>query len=193
MRTWGDAGCTARSGCGTYRDDFVGFLAEALVAEGFGVFVESKLVDLGFAADDGFAETKVGVDEELGEIAGDGIDGEGNAGGVAGNHLLNDDGHGGLFVREMALGAIGDGAIGEEREEAIFDGGEDAGFANAIEEGFVLAGEGGESEIFESGRGTDGEGWVGGEVSERFAKFGFEGGGERKLGEIGAKSGGFGG
>jgi hypothetical protein len=163
-----------------------------LGAEGFGGFVEGELVDLAFATDDGFTEAEVGVDEEFGEIAGDGIDGEGDAGGIAGDHLLNDNGHSGLLVGEMALGAVGDGAIGEEREEAIFDGGEDAVFADAIEEGFVLAGEGGEGKIFESGGGADGEGLGWREVGEGFAEFGLEGIGEGKFGEIGAQSSSFG-
>ena len=55
-----------------------------MVAEGAGVFVDGELIDLAFAADDGFAEAEVGVDEEFGEIAGDGIDGEGDTGGIAG-------------------------------------------------------------------------------------------------------------
>ena len=65
-----------------YRHDFVGFLAEALVAKGAGVFVDGELIDLAFAAYDGFAKAEVGVDEEFGEIAGNGIDGEGDAGGL---------------------------------------------------------------------------------------------------------------
>jgi len=173
-------------------DDFVGLGADVLLAKGEGEFVEGELVNLGFAADDGFTEAEVGVDEKFGEIAGDRIDGEGDAGDIAGNHLLNDDGHGGLVVGEIELRTIGDGAIGEEREEAGFDGCEDAGFADAVEEGFVLASESGKGEVFESGRGADGERLVGRKVGEGFAKFGLEFGGERELREIVAKSSGFG-
>jgi len=168
----------------------VGFLAEMLVAEGFGGFVESELIDLAFATDDGFAEAEVGVDEEFGKIAGDGIDGEGDAGGIAGDHLLDDDGHGGLLVGEISLGAVSDGAVGKEREEAILDRREDASFADAIEKSLVLAGEGGESEILESGGGADGEGLVRWKVGEGFAEFGLEGIGEGEFGEIGAEGGG---
>lgn len=138
------------------------------------MLVEGELVDLAFAADDGFAEAEVGIDEEFAEVAGDGVDGEGDAGRIAGNHLLDDDGHGGLFVGEMVLGAVGDGTVGEKGEEAALDGGEDAGFTDAVEEGFVLAGKGGDGEVFESGRGADGEGLVGREIGESFVEFGFE-------------------
>jgi len=131
--------------------DFVGFVAEALFAEGFGLFVDGELIDLSFAADDGFAEAEIGINEEFGEIAGDRVDGERDSRGIATNHLLNDDGHGGLLVRETVLGAVSDGAIRKKREVAIFDGVENAGFADAVEEGFVLAGESGDGEVFEGG------------------------------------------
>lgn len=126
----------------------MGFLAETLVAQGFGALVDGELIDLAFAADDGFAEAEVGVDEEFGEIAGDGIDSKGDTGGIAENHFLDDDGHGGLLVRKTVLDAVGDGTVGEERKVTIFYGVEDTGFAGAIEEGFVLASESGDGEVF---------------------------------------------
>ena len=125
-------------------------MAEELFAKGFRVFVESELVDLAVAANNGFAETKVRVDEQFGEIAGDGIDGESDAGAIASDHLLNDNAHSGLLVGEAALRPVGDGTVREEREIAIFDGCEDTFFANAIEKSFVLSGESSDGEIFKS-------------------------------------------
>ena len=71
--------------------------------------------------------------------------------------MLDDDGHGGLLVGKTVLPAVGDSAAGEEREETIFDGVEDAVFADAVEEGFVLAGKGGDGEVFECGGRADRE------------------------------------
>jgi len=169
----------------------VGFMADELGAEREGGFVQSELIDLEFAADDGFAEAEVGIDQEFGETTGDGIDGEGHAGDFAWDHLLDDDRHGGLLMGEMELGAIGNGAVSEEREVAGFDGVEDAGLADAVEEGLVLAGEGGEGEILESGGRADGEGLIGREVGQGFAEFGGENGGQRDLREIDAERSGF--
>jgi hypothetical protein len=53
------------SGAGGRRDDFVRFLAETLLADDASVSVERELIDLTFAADDGFAEAEIGVDEEF--------------------------------------------------------------------------------------------------------------------------------
>ena len=145
------------SGAGARRHNFVRFLAEALLAERMGVSIERKLIDLTFTADDGFTKAEIGIDQEFGEISFDGIDGEGHTGDFTGNHLLDNDGHSGLLVREFVLGAVGDGAVREKREEAAFDGGKDAFFADAVEKRFVLASEGGESEILESGRRANGE------------------------------------
>nr|WP_288020946.1 hypothetical protein [Tepidiforma sp.] len=140
--------------------------------DGEGAPVDDVPLALGLAGDEGVAEALDGFDDDVVAVAGDGVDGEGDAGGDGGDHALDDDGH--LRSRGGAGGfAVGAGGFGVGGREAAGDGIEEGIAAADAEDRLVLAGEGGSGAVFVGGGGADGDGLVIGdercEASEELA------------------------
>ena len=121
--------------------------------------VHVELVGVDRALDDGFAEAVAGGDEDRVAEAGFGIEREHHAGGalVGTHHALDAGGQRHVGMDEALVHAVGDGAVVVQRGEDFLDRMQDVFQADDVEEGFLLAGEGGVGQVFGGGRGTHGE------------------------------------
>ena len=120
--------------------------------------VEFEVVGGDESADDGFAEAEGGFDDDAVGVAGDGVDGEHDACGLGLDHALDGDGEVDVDVAPAVLLAVVHGAGFEEGGPAALDGLDHGLGADDVEEGGLLAGEGGVFEVFGGGGGADGDG-----------------------------------
>src|SRR6185369_17235728 len=142
---------------------------DGLLAGGQHRLVHVELVGIDGALDDGFAQTVAGGDEDGIAEAGFGVEGEHHAGGalVGTHHALDTGGERDVGVDEALVHAVGNGAVVVQRGEDFFDGVQDVFQADDVQEGFLLAGEGSVRQVFGGGRGTYGEGHVGGRIGDQ--------------------------
>jgi hypothetical protein len=133
--------------------------------------VHVELVGVHRALHHGFAEAVGGGDEHHVVEAGFGVHGEHHARGadVGTHHALHAGGQRDFGVGEALVHAVGDGAVVVQRREHFLDGVEDVLVAVDVEEGFLLAGEGGIRQVFGGGGGAHREAAVafGGDLARR--------------------------
>ncbi len=111
----------------------------------------------------GLAQAIGGGDEDRIAEAGFGIQGEEHAGGAGfgAHHALHASGQGDQLVVEALVHAVGDGAIIEERGEDFLGRANDVVDTADVEEGFLLAGEGGIRQVFGGRRRAYGDRQIG--------------------------------
>ena len=116
--------------------------------------VHVELVGHHLPLHDGLPQPVRGSDQHHAAVARLGVEGEEHAGSglVRAHHLLHAHAERDLRVIEAHVGAIGDGAGGEERGEASLDRVQQSCFAADVEIGVLLAGEGGAGKILGGGR-----------------------------------------
>ena len=127
-----------------------------------GRLVDVELVRVDGALDDGLAEAVGGGDEDGVLEPGFGVHGEHDAGGadVGTHHALDARRECHFGVLELVVHAVGDGPVVVEGREDILDGLQDVLDAADVQEGFLLAGEGGVGKVFRRRAGADGPGEV---------------------------------
>ncbi|MCY1396959.1 hypothetical protein D9M71_119450 [compost metagenome] len=153
-------------------------------AAGFqGRLVHVELVGVHRALHHGLAETVGAGDEHHVTEAGFGIQGEHHAGGAGfrADHALHAGGQGDQLVVEALVHAVGDGTVVEQGSEYFLGGADHVVHATDVQEGFLLAGEGGVRQVFGGGGGAYGHGHVvvaAGHFGEGLADVGIQLGGE---------------
>ena len=180
------------------RVDHLGGLAtNPALEDGRSVLAQGRLVDIELvgvdrALHDALAEA-VGRRHENGVLeAGLGVHREHHPRGadVGAHHLLHAGRQRDVGVREAVVHAIGDRAVVVERGEDLADGEQHRVDAAHVEEGLLLAGEGGVRQVLGGGRRADGEGRLGtrlpGQAVVGRADVGLEVGRERHLDDRGA-------
>jgi hypothetical protein len=127
-----------------------------------GGLVDVELVRVDRALHDHFAEAERRGDEHHVAEAGFGVQGEQHAGGADArtHHQLHAGGQEHVLVLEAVVHAVGDGAVVVQRGEHFLDLVHDVVGTGDVEEGFLLAGEGGIRQILGGGRRTHGHGHV---------------------------------
>ncbi len=142
-----------------------------------GLLVHVEFVGVHRALHHGLAEAVGAGDEHHVAEAGLGIQGEHHAGGAGfrTHHALHAGGQGDQLVIEALVYAVGDGAVVEQRGEDFLGRADHVVHATDVEEGFLLAGEGGVRQVFGGRRGAHGHGHVvvaGSHFGEGLADFG---------------------
>src|SRR5574338_1420979 len=124
-----------------------------------GGLVYIELVGVHRALHDRFAQAIGGGDEDHVLETGFGIDGEhhSRSADVRAHHALHPGGERHLGVGEALVHAVGDGPVVVEGGKHLLHGVEDVLVAVDIQEGLLLAGEGGVGQILGGGGGTHGE------------------------------------
>ncbi len=83
------------------------------------------------------AEAKAGIYRTGVAVFRNWVSGEQNAGNIGHDHTLHHGGKGDEVVREAVLNTVENRAVSKQRDEAVFDLGEDIGLANNIEVGVL--------------------------------------------------------
>ena len=124
--------------------------------------MDVELIRVHRTLDHGFAQAVSAGDEHHVAEARFGIQGEHHPGGAGfrANHALHAGGQGDQLVVEALVHAVGDGTVVEQRGEHLFGRADHVVHAADVQEGFLLAGEGGVRQVFGGGRGTHGYGHV---------------------------------
>jgi len=152
-----------------------------------GGFVDVEFVGVDRPLHHHLAQTVGGGDEDDVAETGFGVDGKHHAGSahVGAHHALHAGRERHFGVAETLVHAVGDRPVVVERGEDFLDGVQDVLDARDVEQGFLLAGEGGIGQVFGGGRGAHGKtrplAFAGDELGVGLADLGFELGRERRL------------
>ena len=117
---------------------------------------ERVVVGRGLTGDHGLAQPAGGLDDHAVLAAVHRVDGEHDAGLLAVDHLLDDDGHRDVLQRPLLL-PVEDGPVGEEGQPALDDVVQHRLEALGVEEGLLLPGVAGAVGVLGAGRRADGD------------------------------------
>ena len=148
-------------------DHLDGLAAQVAAQDCRATGLQRLLVDIEFvrvdrALHDGFTQAVGTGDEHHVAETRFGIEGEHHAGGAGfrADHALHAGGQGDQLVVEALVHAVGDGTVVEQRGEDFLGGADDVVDTADVEEGLLLAGEGGVRQVFGGSRGAHGHGHV---------------------------------
>ena len=132
---------------------------DGVLASGQHGLVDVELVGVDGPLHDGLAQAPAAGDEHHVLETGFGVDGEHHARGaqVAAAHALDAGRQGHALMGKALVDAVGDGAVVVERGKDLADAVQDGVDADDIEDGLLLAGEGGVGQVLGGGAGAHGE------------------------------------